>query len=93
MIFLPEADYIKSRLDTDFFNLQPCPRHGGDCFLIASYDPKTLTTRIQHGDNPEHELLLADEAMLSSWAPFEIWHGLRPVIAEWINRIHEYEAL
>lgn len=56
------------------------------CVLIARRNVYTMCWEYQHGPNPEHLLVLPDyiarEQYETQWV----------VVADWIGRVHDYEA-
>ena len=73
------------------YGIVPCPRYGSDCRVYGGFDPETLTRWVQHGPNPEHRLVLEDRVMVAGEPIFREYAGQGSVIAEWVNRVHEYE--
>lgn len=64
----------------------PCPRLGEACRVYPGRDEIARAQWFQHGDNPEHRLVVLDSEMakMDYSAVFER-------IVAWLKQVHEYE--
>ena len=73
-------------------NLSPCPRMGDGCRIYSGQEPNFYRYWFQHEENEEHRMEVDVAVVCTARTLAQRNRQLMGVVADWVNRVHEYEA-